>query len=282
MFAKFEYRLSKDEYVKGLKVAALALAAQDRWRSAWCFAQLGVIGVAIFVATRLHLGSVDGFVLTWCLIMVPYMLMQVRFVRRWRELTFEPETASRKLTFDADGVIERHDLGEWRWPWIGVRRVYDLPDALILQVAGWHLITLPNRLWPTPHERTEFVKRVRDHATSLLPDLRLQAGTGSNLLTIGAIAGAVISSGLVMLLTLAFVGPIRVIVGHDVTRAKVFGGIWVILALTLAVVVGRFAKIWLERLKKRHSRLASFLAAILLIVAGASVLAFFLLRPCSC
>jgi len=192
MLASFEYQLSKDEYASGLRVGDVVLsgAGSPAWVVVRCiFGSPGFSGLRSL--QRSKPGSLDGVITALVILLVGSCAIQTRWARSLRELSFEPDIASRKVVLDVDGIVERHGLAEARWSWDGVRRVYDQSDAVIVQLAGWHLIMLPNRLWPGLNERAEFIQLVRDHATKLLPDVKsnaLSADLGARLLGVGAIA----------------------------------------------------------------------------------------------
>lgn len=194
MLASFDYRLSKEEYGRGLQAISLSLSSQDRWRSARCLALFAIIGIAIATAAIFHPGSTEGTLLAILLIWLPYGYMQVRFLRHWRELAYDSAIASRSVTLSDEGLAERHDRGKSEWPWEGVRRLHELQDIIVVEVANWHAITLPHRLWAGADERSKFLDQLRERAPDLLPELtasKYNIATPAGLLMfVGSIAAA--------------------------------------------------------------------------------------------
>jgi hypothetical protein len=272
MLTSFDYTLSRDEYVRGLQVISLSLADQDRWRSVRCLSQLAIIGLAIAIAVYVYPGSLDGIMLAVILIWWSSCIMQARNLRRWRELAYDPAIAHLVVKLTDDGISERHDRGGGEWSWDGVRRIHELPDAVIVEMSNWHAIALPHRLWADQGGREDFVNTLRQCARNALPDLpksRLAMATGSGLLTLGAVALAFD----LFILTNVAVG----LAGFDVCSCAIrrsfgfhaFAGLMVV--ATLAVFI--LTKLGLERLKNEYPRLAFGIATAAICLLAAILLA---------
>ena len=277
MFASFEYTLSRDEYANGLKVAALTIAAQDRRRAWWFVAYLIVVGSAVAIASVLRPGSFDGIVTALAIVAIGFCTIQTRWARNWREISFEPDNATRRVIFDAEGVLEQQASAEGRWSWDGVRRVFDQPDAVMVQVSGWHLITLPNRLWSAPDLRAEFIVQVRGRATNLLPDIKsyaLRARAGSTFLTIGAVA-----VGLDVIILRDW---LLYLAGVDLcscaVRRSLAGQLAHVVTFVAAIMAIVVSKLVLERLRNSRPVLAKGSAALSIFLFSAVLLWGLVLR----
>jgi hypothetical protein len=193
MVASFEYRLTKEEYVRGLRVVMTVLLAKDRRKTWRCLQLYAVIAIAIGIAAVVHPGSFPAILLAFALYIVGSCALNPRHVRQWHGLSYEPDLADSKVTFDAKGVTKVRSEDERHWVWPALRRIHELPDAAVLEFVGWEVITLPDRLWARPEDRMAFVTSLRDQANNLLPDFpaeKLSPTRALSLLHVGAVAAA--------------------------------------------------------------------------------------------
>jgi len=271
MLARFDYTLTQDEYVRGIQATALSLSYRDRWRSWRCLVLFAVIGLAIAIAAYTHPGSLDGIMVAFILIWLAYAIMQARFVRRWRELAYDPAIAHHIVEVSERGLSDRHDRGTCEWSWDAVYRIHELPDTIVVEVANWHAITLPHRLWTDGAERDGFLRLLRDHASNASPDLpksTLAMAAGSGWLTLGAMAAAfdffVLAN---VAVGLAGSNPCSCLDRRTI-GFHVFAVSMVVATMTVFILTKR----GLERLKRSHPRLAFGIAVAAICLLAAFIL----------
>jgi hypothetical protein len=72
--------------------------------------------------------------------------------------SFDPAAhAEMRVEFSDDAIVEQSELRTRRWTWGAVRRLHLSSGHLIVELKGWDMIVLPDRLWPTSEERSAFV-----------------------------------------------------------------------------------------------------------------------------
>jgi hypothetical protein len=190
MLASFEYKLSKDDYLRGLQAVTKSIVTQNPSRRRQIWEQFALLGLVLIIASLLNPDSLDAILLTLVLTLVGGCIVQNRLARRWREITFDPARSDIVISMDEHGVETRQADAERRYSWNAVRRVHELPEAVVLEFADWHAVAMPDNLWSGPEERAKFVQRVRSSAPQLLPDLPTASRlTGRTLLLcLGAVA----------------------------------------------------------------------------------------------
>lgn len=272
MLQSFEYTLSRDEFVRGLQVVSMSLANQDRWRSLRCLSLFAIIALAIAIAAYVYPGSLGGILLAFILIWCSYCIMQARFLRRWRELAYDPAVARLAVKLTDSGISERHNQGVGEGSWVGVRRIQELSNAVIVELSNWHAITFPHRLWAEPGGREDFVRLLKQRATNALPALpesRVVMATGSGLLTLGAVA---LAFDLFLLANDAIA-----LAGFDLcscaTRRSLGFHAFVLFMVVATLAAFILAKRGLERLKKARPRLAVGIATASICLLAAILLA---------
>lgn len=190
MRASFKYELSKDDYLRGLLAVTRSIAAENRNRRWQIVEQVAILALILLIAIFLNPGALQPVVVTLLLTLVGGCVIQARFARRWRELTFQPPLYKIDISLDEQGLVIVQAGVERRYPWSALRRVHELPEAVILEFADWHTVSMPNELWADLVERSELVKQIRSSAPQLLADLPktgvLQGPT--LLLLLGAVA----------------------------------------------------------------------------------------------
>lgn len=199
MRASFEYELSKDDYLRGLQATTRSIAAENRNRKRQVFEQVAALALIFVIASLLNPGASQAVVVTALLTLVGCCVVQLRFARHWREITFDPARSRIEVNLDEQGLVVLQGAAERRYAWSELRRIHDLQEALVLEFADWHAVSMPNALWANPAERAEFVEHIRSSARQILPDLpKVGALQGLTLLLLlGAVA-----IGLVAMITL--------------------------------------------------------------------------------
>lgn len=285
MFASFEYQLTKDEYVRGLRIVSTAVAFQDRYRNVRPLGQLAIYGMMIGVAALLDRTSVQPVFLTIAALLLIGCVRQGRLLRYWHGLTYDPTQSRISLTMDDAGVARQAEGVEQRWSWDVLRQVHELPEMIVLQFADWHVLNLPARLWPEQSEKVEFVRQVREHSPKLRPDLPLQARRSKdviNLLSVGAFAAAIGSMILMSLLSghaLLLMLPSLEVLPN---RVEIISAAIVIVSIITALVTGRSAKIGLDKLDQSHPRTAAGISIALMTALVAAITTVVLIRSCRC
>jgi hypothetical protein len=272
MLARFDYTLTQDEYVRGIQATTLSLSHRDRWRSWRCLALFAVIGLGIAIAAYTHPGSLDGIMFAFILIWFSHAIMQARFVRRWRELAYDPAIAHHIVEVSDGGLSDRHDRGASEWSWDAVCRIHEMPDTIVVEVSNWHAITLPNRLWADVAEREGFLRFLRVHASKASPDLpksTVALAMGSGWLTLGAIAAAF---DLFLLTNVAVA-----LAGFDLcscaVRRTIGFHVFALSMVVATVTVFIVTKRGLERLNRSRPRLALGIAVTAICLLAAILLA---------
>jgi hypothetical protein len=182
MNASFEYQLSKDDYLRGLRAVAQSIVAKNTSRRQ-SFELIAVLALVVVTVSVIDPGSLDAILFTLVLTVAAGYVIQARFARRWRELTFDPERWKIAISMDEHGVVTRQSDVERRYPGDAVRRIHELPEAVVLEFADWYALPMPDQLWAGPIERSAFVEEVRSSATQLLVNMpRPTAPTGTTLL----------------------------------------------------------------------------------------------------
>lgn len=282
--AKFEYLLSKEEHARGLQVISIAIALEDKRRTLRAVQQIALLGVVVAIATAIYPYSFGGVFIALGIIVAGGCFMQSLRLRYWYGLSYDPTLADNQVDVGSDGIRNRHGGIEHHWPWEALRRVNDLPEAVVLQSADWQAIILPNRLWSVPADRTTLLRELRERAPDLLPDIgpMMRPKAYLNLVSIGSFAAALSSMPIVFVLATAFWRPLRHFVGHSHLRVNILNATIVTLSLIVTLLVGKAAKFALDKLKAHHPTLAS---AIGLILIGAFAALLYLVpgsHRCGC
>lgn len=285
MFASFEYQLSKDEYVRGLRIVSTAVAFQDRHRNVRPLGQLVIYGFLIGVTALVDRNSVKAVLFTIAALILIGCVRQAGLLRYWHGLTYDAEQSQFSLTMDDAGIVRRAEGVEQRWTWDVLRQVHELPETIVLQFADWHVVTLPARLWPDESQKADFIHQVRERSPNLRPDLPLQARRSReviNLLSVGAFAAAIgsmivmaILSGLALVLILPSLEDVP-------NRVEIVSATIVVVSIITALVTGRSAKLGLDRLSQNHPRTAAGISLAVITALVAVTVALVLIRPCGC
>lgn len=210
----------------------------------------------------------DAILLTMVLTLVAGCIIQTRFARRWRALTFDHDRSDLAITLDERGLVTEQSDIERRYSWNALRRIHELPEGVVLEMVDWHAVTLPDQLWAGPEERATFVSGVRASAEQLLADLPTREQmTGAMLLLL-------LGAGALALQLMIMTGEAIRHAGLDdcsCTYRHSFQGQLFGIA-PWAIYIAAFLTAWLglRRLGRRWPRLAGSIAVLFIIVFVAS------------
>jgi hypothetical protein len=154
----FEVHLSRGDYVAGLSALVGELARLDASRTRLLFARLALGIVTLLIVAYAFPYSVHGLLASCLLIWLGDSLIQAAFKTQTVGASFDPVAHSNlRVEFGDEAIVEQGELRTRRWTWDAVRRVHLSSGYVIVELKGWDMIVLPDRLWPTPEERKAFV-----------------------------------------------------------------------------------------------------------------------------
>lgn len=195
MHGQFRYRLSKDEYVVGLSALMNELGRQDEGRTRRLVEQLAIFGLVLAAITVAFPDALVGLLVATLLLAVFMGALRARWLRGATGQSYDPAVADHEVEITGDGIFDRSPLRERRWSWSAVRSIHDLKQAVVLELAGWDMLVMPDRLWSNGEERSAFLQDILRFATDVRPAAvvgRKLAPVGTHdLLTLGALAAAV-------------------------------------------------------------------------------------------
>ncbi len=193
MQERFQFALSKDEYVAGLATLTDQLGRQDTSRTSRLIEQLAVfVGVSVIIITVFP-EAVTGVLVAAVLLAVATAMLQRRWLRGATGQSYDAAVAEQEVLITDEGISTNSELRRRQWSWRAVRRIYDLKRAIVLEVVGWDMIILPDRLWESGEERSALLEAIRGLATAADPPAtpRLASIGTRDLLRLGAIGAAV-------------------------------------------------------------------------------------------
>lgn len=157
----YQIDLSKADYVAGLSAIVGEIARLDSARGRMLFVRLGVAIVTMIVVGFLFPYSFPGLIAACLLFWLGDMLVGAAFRTETVGVSFEPAAhAKARIEFGDDAIVERSDFRTRRWTWDAVRRVHLSAGHVVIELKGWDMIVLPDRLWATPAERSAFLAEV--------------------------------------------------------------------------------------------------------------------------
>jgi hypothetical protein len=266
MHAHFRYRLTKDEYVLGLGALMGQLGRQDVNRIPRLFEQLAMVLVVLAVVAIMFPEALIGLLVALLLFAIIQEVLRPHWLRGATGTSYDPAVADHDVEIDKSGLVARSPARERRWTWPAVRRIYDVRQAIVLELIGWDMIVLPNHLWSNAESRRAFLDEIRVLATDALPAepaRRPILVDTSDLLTVGAFGAAIDALFLIVHLFPAHRGP-----GPAISDAAFVGTFVAVMALGLLAAYGiyRVAKAGLVRLHEAMP-VAARAAAYLLVWA---------------
>ena len=263
MHARFQYELSRDEYVAGLAPLMDELGRQDSSRTRRLLEQLAVAVVIIAMVGFAFPHAFPGLLAAIVLFTLFSALLAPRWVQAATGQSYDPAMTLLALEISDGGIVERTDKRERSWTWSAVRRIHDARGVVALEMAGWDVVVLPHRLWDDDDRRRAFVEELRHLATEALPP-RTGATPARfdtrDTLTIGAIAAAVDVLAIVTFAIPAYGGP-----GQPIGNGAFVGMLagLLVLGCVLACFAYRLARKWLNELHERSPKLAIGIAQAL-------------------
>lgn len=154
----YQVELSQADYVVGLSALMSELARMDPTRGRLLFARLAVTIVTATIIGFAFPYSLPAMVVAALLIWLGDSLVRTAFKTRTVGISFDPAAHSNmRIEFSQDAVVEQGELRTRRWTWDAVRRVHLASGHVIVELKGWDMIVLPDRLWSTPEDRAAFV-----------------------------------------------------------------------------------------------------------------------------
>lgn len=264
MQAEFHYELSKDEYVAGLTPVMDELGRQDSSRTRRLLEQLAVAVAILGAISLVFPGAALGLLVAIVLFTVFTSVLAPRWLRAATGQSYDPAVTDLDVEISDGGILERTGMRERRWPWTAVRRVHDSGGVIALEMAGWDMVVLPNRLWDTDEQRKGFVEELGSLAIAAIPIKapRTVARVDTrDLLTIGAIAAAVDVLAIVVFAIPVYRGPGEPV--SDGAFLGMFAGL-LLLGFVLAYLAYRLARRGLDRLHDRSPGIAIGIAHALI------------------
>lgn len=264
MHAHFQYRLTKDEYVIGLVALMGQLGRQDAGRIPRLFEQLAMILVILAVIAVAFPQAFVGLLAATVLLAILHELLRPRWLRGATGSSYDPVVADHDIEITENSIVSRSSLRERRWNWGAVRRIHDLNRAIVVELVGWDMIVMPNRLWASGDARREFLEKIRMLATDALTTEGARTPVAidtRDLLTVGALGAAIDSLFLVVVAFPAHRGP-----GPAINDAAFVGSFAAVMLVGLALAYGiyRLAGIGLKRLHDVTPLAASATAYLLI------------------
>lgn len=272
MHATFNYRLSKREYVVGMSALVDQLGRQDTGRTRRIIEQLAVLLVVVLGVTLAFPASAAGLWLAVLLIGIAQSLFTRRWARGASGQSYDPAVAEQEVEITDQDIVTRSPMRERRWSWAAVRRIHDVKDGIVLELVGWDMIVLPNRLWDETDRRRAFLDELRNLSTEAMPStapVKPALFDMRDLLRIGAIAAGVDVLALVVFNVSVYRGPSLPV--SDAAFLGTFAALTLV-GLGLAYLVYRFARPGLERLHDSAPRAAIGLCYALIWAVPAYVM----------
>lgn len=174
----FEVRLSRADYAVGLSALVGELARLDSARAPILFARLGLGIVTLIVVAFAFPYSLPGLLASCLLVWLGDSLIQMAFRTRTVGASFDPAAhADNRVEFGDEAIVEQSDLRTRRWTWDALRRIHLSPGHVVVELKGWDMIVLPDRLWPTSEERNAFLaeleaRRLAGDTLTTIPQAR--------------------------------------------------------------------------------------------------------------
>ena len=274
---RFEFELSRDEYVAGLAILTDELRKRDPWRTRVLWEQGVAIFAIILLVMALFPNGVLAVLIVAFFISILEIVMRPRWMRGTRGISYDPAVAEQVVELDSEGLSERSPARLRRWPWASVRQVHDSDYGVMFETAGWDMVMLPARLWANAADRAKFVGEM-PCALAARPSGKpkdVPALTFSAMLPIACLAAAVEVLGLLQNIFLPAT-PLAWTIRSGALPLLVGLVLALIIAGAFCYAVFRIAKWGLIRIHNRSPRAAEFaIQAIILAIPVYFIAAYF-------
>jgi hypothetical protein len=159
---RFQIELNRSDYSAGLAQLMGQLAQRDTARQKMLFVRLAAYtAILVVISYAFPVGGMAVFsaiLLFW----LAEFLIQAAFKTQLVGISFEPEAHGRTdVEFDDAGIVETGASRTRRWAWDALRRVHLPKGYVVLELVGWDMIILPDRLWPTAEQRSAFIAELQ-------------------------------------------------------------------------------------------------------------------------
>jgi len=159
---RFEVHLTRDDYVVGIAAVLNRLAREDRVRPKLLAARFVLILAIMAVLFAFFPASLPGVLAAALLSWLGEMVFAARFKSNQLGITFDPaSSADTVVTLDDAGVGEVASNRSRHWSWPAVRALHSTPGYLIIEMASWEAIVLPDALWERAEDKTAFAAELR-------------------------------------------------------------------------------------------------------------------------
>lgn len=159
---RFDVHLTRDDYVVGIAAVLNRLAREDQVRPKQLAARFMLMLAIMAMLFAFFPASLPGVLAAALLAWVGEMLFAARFKSNRLGVTFDPaSSADTVVTFDDDGISEGASTRSRSWSWLAVRSLHLTPGYLIVEMASWEAIVLPDALWAKPEDKEAFAAELR-------------------------------------------------------------------------------------------------------------------------
>lgn len=260
MFVKLEYELSRIEYAAGVAVLTEQLARHDRSSERRIWEQLALSVIVILVAGAFFPDLLWGLLVAVVLFGLAEWLLRGRVTRQVSGISYDPAVATMVLEFTDAGISEEAGARSRRWTWDAVRTLHDRGSLLVLELAGWDMIAVPDRVWQSPEEKAAFEEQLRSRGVKGPELAQTSTAPLPPMLVVGAIAAAV---DVMFLATYLFpTSFLSAGAGNHALRIAA-AVVFVLVILGAGYVAYRAAKHLFGRLQQRSAGAAATLAQLL-------------------
>lgn len=154
---QFDVHLTRDDYVVGISAVLNRLARQDQVRPKQLAAHFVLTLTIMAMLFAFFPASLPGVLAAALLAWLGEMLFAARFKSNQLGVTFDPaSSADTVVTSDDEGISEVASNRSRRWSWPAVRALHLTPGYLIVELASWEAIVLPDALWAKPEDKDVF------------------------------------------------------------------------------------------------------------------------------
>lgn len=284
MDEQFNFTPTVKENEQALRAVARSMASVLQRPARHALYCLTIYGLPLAFAAFFFRDSFDKIYLTFFLFVVGLFVFS-RFAPNAFLGMASRFAVPQEVRLNITGIRQVTDCADTTWPWTSLNRVHVLKSVIVIEFRDWSWVPLPNRMWTDDEVRQRILDAVRAQAPGLLPDLpSTTVASPFTLISVGAAFGAI---GVFLL---QLVGVIYAAASPDwhlpaaLNPRMTPSAFGILFAAVVALAILSFFPIrrGLRALDRRHPRLASVIAAMLIAAFGAVLLACFHYRPCGC